>query len=720
MALARLLISAGVRPGMVAGQSVGEVAAAHIAGVLDLADASRLVAARAALAGSAGVPDRLRQIVAGLSYQEPKIPVIGCHTGLPIGADIGTADHWLAHLDQPVPPLRTDIEAGVLLDLGSNAVTAEPPADRSATPMLSLVEPGRPEVRTLTYALARLHTGGATVGWAALFDDDARPHAVPLPTYAFQRRRYWLEQTTPSGTATAATETSAETGFWDAVEHEDPDALADILGTAADGRAPLREILPALATLRRQRHQRYRIAWKALADVTAPRLKGTWLLVSTAGPEPGVASALRDHGADVTEVLLNTTDTGSADRGALARRLTEAIEGRPVAGVLSVNAADDGGSAVGTGPYAGIGPAIALVEVLDDMEAGAPVWLATRGAVGVGVGDPVTRPEQAQIWGLGSALAIEHRRCWGGLVDLPDGLDDRSGRRLAAVLAGEHGEDEAAVRADGCFARRLVHAPAPAPATREHWPAHGTTLLTGACTELGAHTARRLAGSGAGHLLLAGTPAPADELVAELTAAGTQVTVTDGDPADPDALAAIVAGIPAEHPLTAIVHLAPALDTDTGRLDLARIEREWARTVAATANLCALGGDLELSAVVLCSSVAGVFSSPGLGNQAPAHAYLTALAQRCQAQGMPVTSVCWGSVDEPGMVTAADKQLRSNGMNAIAPRSAAAMVGQAVDRQAEETVLADLDHEWLSVHRFELGTRRLFDDIPGFLAKGVS
>jgi acyl transferase domain-containing protein len=708
VALARLLISAGIQPGMVAGHSVGEIAAAHLAGVLDLSDASRLVAVHAALAGGGPPPDRLRQILGGLSYRQPTIPIIS-RTGRPVGEDITTTGYWLQHLNEPVPPPQADIEAGVLLGLGPNAAPAEPS-------VLSVLEREQPEVRTLTCALARLHTGGASVNWAALFDSDAQPRTIRLPTYAFQRRRYWLEQTAPADTEMAAPQTSAETGFWNAVEHEDPEALAEILGITADGRSPLREILPALAALRRQRHQRYRIAWKALADMIAPRLPGTWLLVTAAGREgdPGVAAALREHGADVIEVVVDAADAG---RDTLAQRLTEAIGARSVSGVLSLLAADDGAPAVDAGPYAGIAPTTTLLETLDGIRIGAPVWVATRGAVSVDRGSPVTRPEQAQIWGLGSALAIEHRRCWGGLVDLPDKLDDRSGRRLAAVLAGEHGEDEAAVRIDGCFTRRLVRA-APVHATAAHWSPHGTTLITGAGTELGAHTARWLADSGAGHLVLAGAPTPAEDLMAELTAAGAQVSVAAGDPADPEALTAIVAGIPAEHPLTAIVHLAPTLEGDTGRLDVVRIEREWAGTVAAAANLCALSLDHELSAFVLCSSIAGVFSGPGLGNQAPAHAYLNALAQQCRARGVPVTSVSWGSVDEPGVITAADKQLRSNGMNAISPLSAAAMLRQAIERPTASTVLADIDWQWSSTHRSELGTRRLFDDVPEFRAKG--
>ncbi|WXA10607.1 type I polyketide synthase [Streptomyces hygroscopicus subsp. hygroscopicus] len=718
VALARLLASVGVRPDGVVGHGAGEIAAAHLSGRLDLAHACRLVAA-----GTGG----------GAVDREP-----------------------------PPVPAPAPAEAAVVWELGPRAT---PPAAPGAL-VLSPFRGEGSEVRELLRCLARVHTMGATVNWSALFGGDPAPRTVPLPTYAFQRQRFWLVDEAPADAADAvpAAETWADTEFWDAVERSDTAALARVLEVPAGRQDALSEVLPALAAWRRQRQWRYRIAWKLLPDPVAPRLTGSWLVVTSGGGAANatvaaVTAALRDHGAEVITFAPDTAaarpdtasrepetapaqpdttarqpdttppqpdttaqqpdttppqpETARADEEARARRLSGAVAGRPVAGVLSLLAVDGGGPPAEDGRSPALAPTVELSAALRRAGIEAPVWLATRGGVSVDVGDPMCRPEQAPFWGLGGALAAERPRCRGGVVDLPERFDDRAARRLAGVLAGAHGEVEVAVRADGCFARRLVRDQPTAPAC----PARrlrGTVLITGAATSLGAHTARWAADAGAEHLLLLDSAPPAGNLAAELGASGVRVSVATVDVADPEALAAAVAGIPAAFPLTAVLHLTSPLADETGQLEVARIEREWAATVAGAVNLCALGSGHELSALVLGSSIAGVLPGPGLGNQAPAHAYLAALAQECRARGIPATSVCWGPLDDPGTAAgAAAKQLRSNGMAALPQRPAADLLRQAVMSDTASVVIADIDWAWMTAHASELGTHRLFDDLSG-------
>ncbi|MBP8534016.1 type I polyketide synthase [Streptomyces sp. MK37H] len=652
IALARLLASVGVRPDAVVGCGVGEIAAAHITGALDLAHACRLVAA---------------------------------------DADPGPVEYER-------PPMPSLDEAGAVWELGPGAMLPSAPAALVLSPFRGKGS----EVRELMCGLARMHTMGATVDWAALFDGDPAPRTVPLPTYAFQRQRFWLENEAPAD-AVPTVETWAEAEFWDAVERTDAAALARALEVPADRREVLAEILPALATWRRQREWRYRIAWKPLPDPPTPRLTGTWLLVTSGdgGDDltvAAVSTALRDHGAETVAFAPNTTPS---------------LAGRSVAGVLSLLALEDARPASDGGRGPVLAPTVELFETLWRAGVEAPVWLATRGGVSVDVGDPMSRPEQAGFWGLGGALAMERPRWWGGLVELPDRFDDRAGRRLAGVLAGAYGEVEVAVRGDSCFARRLVR-DVPRALTTPARRLRGTVLITGAATALGAHTARWAAEDGAEHLLLIdNTAPPAADLVAELGGAGVRTSVATLDVANPEALAAAVAGIPAEFPLTAVLHLTAPLAAEAGQLEVARIEREWAATVAGAMNLCALGSNHELSALVLGCSVVGVLPSPGLGNQAPAHAYLAALAQECRARGVPATSVCWGSIDDPDTAVGAAKQLRTNGLPALPQRSAAALLRQAVMADTASVVIADIDWAWMTAHASELGTHRLFDDVSG-------
>lgn len=73
----------------------------------------------------------------------------------------------------------------------------EPRPGGPAADELELLPAGRPELRALTDLLAALHTRGVTVDWPAYFAGTGGSR-VDLPTYAFQRRRFWLESGCPS------------------------------------------------------------------------------------------------------------------------------------------------------------------------------------------------------------------------------------------------------------------------------------------------------------------------------------------------------------------------------------------------------------------------------------------------------------------------------------------------------------------------------------------
>src|SRR5205085_3852786 len=156
--------------------------------------------------------------------------------------------------------------------------------------------------------------------------------------------------------------------------------------------------------------------------------------------------------------------------------------------------------------------------------------------------------------------------------------------------------------------RLAHHRAAPAPETGTFRPT-GTVLVTGGTGALGGHVARWLAEAGAEHLLLVsrrGPDAPgAEELAAGIEKLGARVTLAACDTADRDALAAVLAAIPDEHPLTAVFHTAGTVDD--GTLDTLTPEQFTAvlRTkVTATLNLHETTREKDLSAFVLFSSVA--------------------------------------------------------------------------------------------------------------------
>ncbi|MFE2295601.1 type I polyketide synthase [Streptomyces sp. NPDC059452] len=275
VALFRLVESWGVRPDFVAGHSIGEIAAAHVAGVFSLKDAVRLVAARAALmqglprggamvavqateaevaallTGGAAIAavngprslvisgeeaavlevarkieeqggrtkrltvshafhsplmdpmlEEFRAVASQITYTAPRIAVVSTLTGrVATGTDLRSAGYWADQVRGTVrfaDAVAAMAAQGVTatLELGPDGVLSALAADLVPA-AVALMRRDRPETGTALAALARLHQHGVPVDWAGFFSGTGA-RRIPLPTYAFQHQRYWVD---PAATA---------------------------------------------------------------------------------------------------------------------------------------------------------------------------------------------------------------------------------------------------------------------------------------------------------------------------------------------------------------------------------------------------------------------------------------------------------------------------------------------------------------------------------------
>ncbi|MDI2031362.1 type I polyketide synthase [Saccharopolyspora sp. TS4A08] len=712
IALYRLIESFGITPDHLAGHSIGEVAAAHVAGVLSLEDACTLITARASLMQAlpsggvmvavrasesdvlpylsgepsdtensrirgdeyrsirppensgirppengnsrsgvvslaavngpesvvlAGDEDAVmavagnwefkrlsvshafhsarmepmlgefRDVVEGLSFREARVPVVAA-------GDVTSPEFWVRHVREAVrfhDSVTSLREEGVrrFLEVGPDGALSA-----MVDGCVPSLRKDRGEDVAFLAALARLHVSGAGVDWAPLFAGTGA-RKVELPTYPFDRERYWPESAVDPRTAFGKLDEPR--GALHRVDWVSTD-----VGTASSG-----------------------ARW---AIIGSDELDLAHLLYSAGQTVTGYGETLADAAGDsgiAPDVFLVTLSSGrdAADAHALAERVLGLVQ-----------------------------------ECLADPRYDrARVVFVSHGAT---TGEDLA---SAAAWGLVRSAQSENP---GRFL-----LVDSDGEPLSAATLPElvsTDEPQVLVRGGRTHVARLVELPR-TETPHADWDPERTVLITGGTGGLGAELARHLVTRrGVRHLLLVsrrGADAPgAAELQAELAEHGAAATAAAVDVADPDAVTALLKSIPAERPLGAVVHTAGVLDDGlVDALTPQRLADVMRPKVDGAWNLHAATRDLDLSAFVLYSSLANVLGGAGQGNYGAANAYLDALAAHRRAAGLPGVSLAWGPWMQTGGMTgelsdAALDRITRSGIPPLAPERGHALFDAAL------------------------------------------
>ncbi|MGZ7177660.1 SDR family NAD(P)-dependent oxidoreductase [Burkholderia gladioli] len=628
---------------------------------------------------------------------QPQIALVDAGSGDPLldtWRDVARRRAWLAQPGDPGPAAVQEVDQAIRW-LAIGDLDAARGDGMAAAPPLFPRESG---ARSWDHAWARLYRAGLSIDWSALHGT-TRPPRLVLPTYAFQRRRYWPSNAKVAQLQAPTRQASAEFRLtWQVA------APAD---APASGASPARRrIVLAEAG-----------GWSHAAELPGgPQ----WLPLPADWRDSQVLAALLASlelgaaGGPVDLLFwLSPARVGHAFAASpvdAARRAADTARGLRVIGQ----------ALLGLGEPAGlrIGFATEGVEQVVEADAGQAPNLGD-GVVGgfartIGFEQPQWRPWvvdlDARADGAAQiALALD-------AVDDENDVAIRDGqrhvRRLAAVAVDVVQAADAAHAANGANATNATTNTALEAATR----GDRAYLITGGLGGIGLALARRLARDGAGELVLVSRRGPEDAEARAardtLAAAGVPLTWVRADVGDAEALRAGLTAV--RLPLGGIYHAAGVLDdAPLQNLTDAHFTRVMHAKVAGALNLERIAREAGVERFVLFSSVAAVVGSAGQANYASANGFLAALGRACRATGLGATVIHWGPWAEAGMAgpERVRQKIERAGFVLIEPEAALDALQAVLARGEAEAVIARFDWARIADYLAERGARPLFDRV---------
>ncbi|RKR91092.1 amino acid adenylation domain-containing protein/thioester reductase-like protein [Micromonospora pisi] len=633
--------------------------------------------------------DAFRTVAESVRYSAPTVDIVSNVTGEPVGpGELESAGYWVRHVVDPVRFDRAMQVAdqrgvGVFVELGAKPTLSNLARRQVTGPdvhWLPSLTPRDPDAALAS--IRQLYLAGVPVDWSG-FDAPFRRRRVPVPTYAFQRRRHWIKPR-PA---------------------QPPDGSGPVsVGSAPVALAPVAVAAPPAGVDVGDTVSRLDVVWEPVAVGTASPAARRYFVV---GDESDLANALagqlRAHGHRCVEVvgadMSGTVSALDGDRR-LSRAFAELAAGAAELHVVFVPALSPD-IAVPEAQARLLTRARNLLELAAGSTATRSLWFVTGRSRPDG---PTTEAElgHSGLAALARTVNAEHPELVCVALTVP-ALSAGNDLELAAALLqrdGLDGEEELAVHGGQVHAARLTATSANPAQVRSVLPirADGTYLITGGTSGIGLRLAVAVARHGPGRLVLLsrrGEPAPGEEATwAALRATGIQVEMVRADVGDGPRMREVLAGCGPD--LRGVFHCAGVLDD---AILLRQDPEQAARVLRPKVNGAWLlhehTRDRELDFFVLFSSLASVLGYQGQGSYAFANAFLDSLARYRRQHGLPALSVSWASWAGAGMTArlaeAHRARLRDKGESPLLPGAAIAALASLMADDATHAAVASMD-----------------------------